>query len=146
VALAEAHDVVTREKWTSAPMREIISAALAPFCSEDRCTIDGPDQALRPKTAVSLALAIHELATNASKYGALSVDGGRVTVRWTAEAGQLELEWREEGGPRVAVPEKMGFGSRMIQRGLASELGGDVGLEFLPEGVRCIVRAPLPEI
>lgn len=146
VALAEAHDVVTREKWTSAPMREIITAALAPFCADNRCTIEGPDQALRPKTAVSLALAIHELATNASKYGALSSENGRVIVTWTATDGRLELEWREEGGPTVVAPGKLGFGSRMIERGLASELGGEVELQFLPEGVRCIVKAPLPEV
>lgn len=145
-ALAAAHDVVTREMWTSAPMGEIIAEALRPFCSDNRCTLEGPDVALAPKTAVSLGLAVHELATNASKYGALSNEGGRVVVRWSVADGQLEFVWQEIDGPPVVKPEKSGFGSRMIQRGLAAELGGKVELTFEPEGVRCIVRAPLPAV
>jgi two-component sensor histidine kinase len=94
--------------------------------------------------AVSLALGLHELCTNAAKYGALSVPVGTVRVGWAAEDGRLRLEWREAGGPRVAPPASRGFGTRMIERGLAAELRGEVKIEFEPTGVVCTIDAELP--
>jgi two-component sensor histidine kinase len=143
-ALAAAHDLLTRENWTSASLREVIADAIAPFCGDDRCMVDGPELRLNPKTAVSLTLAMHELATNASKYGSLSKEGGRIAVTWGIESGRLRLEWRESDGPEVRQPSGRGFGTRLIERGLASELGGKVKLSFDPAGVVCSIDAPIP--
>jgi PAS domain S-box-containing protein len=146
-ALSAAHDVLTRESWESASMLRIVEDALAPYAGEPgRFRLSGEDLRLPPKTAVSLALAIHELATNAVKYGALSLDGGFVAIEWTAAAGRLHFRWREQGGPPVAAPTRRGFGTRLIERSLAAEFDGEVRIEFRPEGVVCTVDAPLPEV
>jgi two-component sensor histidine kinase len=88
-------------------------------------------------------MAMHELATNAVKYGALSNETGRVEVRWTAENERLRIEWRESGGPPVTQPTRRGFGSRLVERGLAGEMGGSAQLIFEPQGVVCVIEAPL---
>ncbi len=144
-ALSAAHNVLTRESWTAASMREIVGDAVAPFCSDGRCRIDGPELRLNPRAAVSIALAVHELATNASKYGGLSSDTGRVEVEWKVEGDRLSFTWREAGGPPVSIPSKRGFGTRMIERGLASDLNGVVTLDFRPEGLAFAVVCPVPE-
>jgi PAS domain S-box-containing protein len=141
-ALAAAHDILTRENWTSASMREIIENALTPFCGDGRCRIEGADRRLNSRTAVSLALAIHELATNASKYGALSNAAGSLSIRWTEEADRLRLIWTEQGGPQVVEPSRRGFGSRMIERAFAGEVQGAASLRFEPDGLICEVDAP----
>jgi PAS domain S-box-containing protein len=143
-ALAATHNLLTRKNWETTSIEEVAVTALAPFCSRDRCHISGPDVRVSPQTAVSFSLALHELATNASKYGALSNETGKLWVCWTAGNGTLELSWREEGGPPVTPPSRRGFGTRMIERTLAAEFGGEVHLDFLPEGVLCTVVAPLP--
>ena len=143
-ALAAAHNLLTRKNWETATIADVAQTALAPFGSESRIEIDGPEVQVSPQTAVSLALALHELATNAAKYGALSNATGRVAVRWTSAGDRLRLNWREEGGPPVFAPDSRGFGTRMIERTLSSEFGGKVELEFRPEGVTCTVEAPLP--
>ncbi|HEY0626564.1 MAG TPA: PAS domain S-box protein [Allosphingosinicella sp.] len=145
-ALAAAHDVLTRESWCSASMRDIIEEAVALFCSDGRCSIEGPALRLNPRAAVSLALAIHELGTNAAKYGAFQSDAGQVAIEWKLMEGRLIFSWIERGGPKVAVPTRRGFGTRMIERGLAGELDGEVELSFDPEGFRCVVSAPAPKI
>ena len=145
-ALAAAHNLLTRKNWDTATIADVATAALAPFVPESRRTIEGPDVSVQPQTAVGLALALHELATNAAKYGALSRDTGRIVVSWTVTNGELRLEWREEGSPPVSAPEHRGFGSRMIERTLAAEFGGKVQLDFRPEGVVCTVVAPLPSV
>jgi two-component sensor histidine kinase len=99
---------------------------------------------LPPPTAVSLSLALHELATNAAKYGALSMVGGSIAVTWGVADGELDFIWREIGGPPVAPPTHRGFGTRMIERTLATEFGGTVELVFEPTGLTCRVTAPLP--
>jgi two-component sensor histidine kinase len=136
--------VLTREHWSSASLREIIGDAVAPFGGQNRFTIDGPQLRLDPRTAVSFALAMHELATNAVKYGALQGENGRVSVTWSIQSECLCLTWSETGGPRVASPSTRGFGTRLIERGLARELGGTVTLAFEPSGVVCSITAPLP--
>ena len=143
-ALASAHNLLTQRNWDDASIEDVAVAALAPFCPAGRRTIAGPNVNVPPQTAVSLVLALHELATNAVKYGALSNDHGRVFVRWTISGETLELIWSEEGGPKVVPPATRGFGTRMIERTLAAEFGGTVTLQFAPEGVRCTVVAPLP--
>jgi PAS domain S-box-containing protein len=149
-ALSAAHDLLTRENWETASMQKVIADAVAPYRGQsERFEIDGPDLRLPPKTAVSLALALHELATNAVKYGALSTNEGRVEIKWKVERQdgleQLRLVWREHGGPPVTVPEKRGFGTRLIERSLAAEFEGKVRIDFDPQGVVCTVLAPLPQ-
>jgi PAS domain S-box-containing protein len=146
-ALSAAHDILTRQRWESAPITALIGATVAAASADgERFELDGPDILLPPKTGVSLAMAVHELATNALKYGSLQSEAGHVSVTWTADGGRLRLEWRERGGPPVSPPRRHGFGTRMIQRGLAAELGGTVTMDFLPEGVVCRVDAPLPQV
>jgi PAS domain S-box-containing protein len=144
-ALAAAHDLLTQQSWQSADLRSIVEGVVAPYAGgSNRFAVEGPELALPPKVAVSLALGLHELCTNAAKYGALSVPNGEVRVIWAAEAGRLRLEWREAGGPPVAAPATRGFGTRMIERGLSAELRGKVEIRFEAEGVVCTVDAELP--
>jgi PAS domain S-box-containing protein len=145
-ALSAAHNVLTEQSWAPVSIVQIVADAVAPHAGgADRFEIGGPDLALPPKEAVSLALTIHELSTNAVKYGALSTPEGRVTLRWTAEGGRLNLVWQERGGPPVSPPARRGFGTRMIERGLAAELAGTAKIEFRPEGLVCTLEAPLPQ-
>jgi two-component sensor histidine kinase len=149
-ALSSAHNILTRENWEHAQLSEVIERSLAPFqrLRGDRFVVAGPDTRLYPKMAVSFAMAFHELATNALKYGSLSNEAGRVIVKWhihrASDGPRLKLIWREEGGPEVEEPKKRGFGSRLIERGMAAELRGTVKLEFLRSGLTCTVDAPLP--
>jgi PAS domain S-box-containing protein len=143
-ALAAAHNLLTRKSWEAASMREVVTEAVSPFCAANRVVAEGPMLMLPPSTAVALALATHELATNAAKYGALSNDSGRVSIRWTLDADTLTFVWREEGGPAVARVERSGFGTRLIKRTLAAELRGRAELDFEPAGLVCKVEAPLP--
>lgn len=151
-ALAAAHDLLTTENWESASLRQVIEkAGLGCGASAERLRATGPEVRVQPRTAVSIAMAVHELCTNAVKYGALSNDSGRVSVDWEVtrvgkDAGRLHLRWREEGGPPVAPPERRGFGTRLIERALATEMGGSARIEFLPGGICCTVEAPLPSL
>jgi two-component sensor histidine kinase len=95
---------------------------------------------------LALALALHELGTNAGKYGALCGDSGKVEIRWTTEGGRLRLEWKEQGGPDVQAPRGRGFGSRLIERGLASDLSGTAELHFEADGLRCAIDASLDAV
>ena len=148
-ALAKAHDVLTRESWEGATLRDIVEEALAAHraARAARFAIAGPDVRLAPRAALAIAMALHELATNAAKYGALSNESGRVRLDWRVGAGEsgpaLHLTWAEEGGPPVAPPARKGFGSRLIERGLAADLDGDVRLDFRPTCVVCTIEAPL---
>lgn len=147
-ALGEAQSLLTSSTWNSADIGVVIAVALAPHrSSEDQFVVGGPSIELEPSRALSLALATHELATNAAKYGALSRDGGRVQVKWDivpAEDGDhLSLEWREEGGPTVVSPKARGFGTRLIERALAAEFRGNVRIDFEDQGVICRLLAPM---
>ena len=147
-ALAAAHDLLTRNGWNAFQLDELLARALEPF-RIGRFDLSGPGVRLEARMAVALALALHELATNAVKYGALSNETGRVALDWhlvTRGSGpRLRLTWRETGGPPVAKPAGRGFGSRLIERGLGRELGGEVALEFAPTGVVCRIEMPLPD-
>lgn len=143
-ALSTAHNILTERNWEAASLVQIIEDTIAPHrVREDRIVAEGPDLSISPKIAVSLALALHELATNAAKYGALSVAAGRIEIRWRHEDRRLRLVWRESGGPPVEAPTSRGFGTRMIERGLAADLGGAVKIDFRPEGVVCTIDAAL---
>jgi len=113
----------------------------------ERMSLSGPMVQLPPNAAVTLHMGFHELATNAMKYGALSSGAGRIDVTWTidgaAEPPTLDIEWRESEGPEVTAPTRRGFGSRMIERGLSHEFGGECRLSFEPAGLACSMRLPL---
>jgi PAS domain S-box-containing protein len=143
-ALAAAHDLVVRQNWEPTPIKRAIEEAVRAFGGPDqRFTISGEEFLLPPHRSVTLALAMHELATNAAKYGALSVPNGRVAIRWTFSQEGLELLWEESDGPPVLEPKRRGFGSRLLQQGLARELGGSVDIHFRPQGLLCRITAPL---
>lgn len=151
-SMALAQDVLIRSNGDGADLHQIISQALAPYQqgdSPDRISATGPEVWLKG-SRTTLTMAMHELATNAVKYGALSVGSGRVAVRWRIEdaAGGKELliEWREQGGPPVTSPERRGFGSVLVERGLAAELRGTARIFFQPEGVVCEIRASLEDV
>jgi two-component sensor histidine kinase len=144
-ATARAHGLLTRHSWRGADLRDIALQELAPHAEVGSVQAEGEPVRLDAASAVSFAMAFHELTTNAVKYGALSRPGGRVAISWRREAGRLLLSWTETGGPPVEPAPRRGFGSLLIERGLAYELRGEARLEFLPEGVRCLVEAPLGE-
>jgi len=147
--LAAAHDLLTRQNWEGATMRDIAHDALATYeGAQARVSIRGPHVVLTPKAAISLVLVLHELATNAAKYGALSVAGGAILVEWTydRDSRAFTLQWREFGGPPVSAPARKGFGLRMVEKALSSDMSGKVTLDFAPEGVACTIEAILPEL
>ncbi len=152
LALAKAHSLLGGADREMVGLGDVIERILQPFGLRDqkaaRFTIIGEDVRLQPQAALTLAMVVHELATNAAKYGALATDAGRISVDWTLEPGpggnKVRLRWQESGGPPVVPPTRRGFGSRLIQRGLAQELGADVHLEYAPVGVSCRIVLPLP--
>lgn len=145
-ALSATHDLLSQSDWRAASIQELVRAELAPYLDEDegRIAMDGVEISLAPNEALSLGLAIHELATNAAKYGALSTAQGRVSVSWTLISPDVaEVLWEERNGPPVQPPTRRGFGIELIERIVAQELNSKVQLEFLPGGVRCRMRVPL---
>jgi two-component system CheB/CheR fusion protein len=149
IALSKAHNLLTSENWEGAPLRELLREGLEPYRAKGRAriAIDGPDVRLSPKSAVALAMAFHELATNAAKYGALSNATGRVSVSWhidTEQSDTLRLKWAESGGPLVQRPRRRGFGARLIEHGLSLELNGHAQLDFEPSGLICSIEMALP--
>lgn len=148
-ALSAAHNILTRESWEAASLQQIVEDAIRPF-GRGRFNVAGPALRIAPQAAVSLALTLHELATNAAKYGALSNEAGQVTIDWfvadTNGHANFTLTWREQNGPPVAPPTRRGFGSRLIERGLAGEVDGKAMVDFAPDGVRWTVSAPLQRL
>jgi PAS domain S-box-containing protein len=146
--LSKAHNILTETFWEKAALAEIAGAALEPFGLE-RIRIGGPDCEVHPKAAVSLSMVLHELGTNAVKYGALSSGEGHVRLNWgcheTPGSLRLRLVWEERGGPPVKPPERTGFGSRLIRRQLAMEFSGDVAIDYRPEGLACTMDLVLPD-
>ncbi len=152
IALSQAHDQLTRRHWRNADLRDIIVATTAPYLAsaQDRIVIRGDDLAIRPRTALTLAMALHELTTNAAKYGALSTPSGQVSVGWSvvreaSQPPQLHIEWREQGGPPVEAPSRRGFGTRFIEGSVAAELQGVARLNFDAEGLHCTMDIPLDQ-
>ena len=146
-ALSATHDLLTQSEWGTTPIAAVVDVELVPYASEEHeIRASGPDVELAPNDALSLGLALHELATNATKYGALAVEGGCVSVTWSLQAENLaRVEWVESGGPRVRAPTKRGFGTDLIEKIVAHELRHPVELEFAPEGVRCNLLVPVRE-
>jgi PAS domain S-box-containing protein len=152
IALSKAHDVLTRESWEAASLHQIVSEAMEPFRAhgEDRIKVAGPQVRLPPSMALAVAMALQELATNAVKYGSLSNETGRVEIRWrldrTNSPAHLHLRWQESGGPPVRPPSRRGFGTRLIERGLAGDLHGEAKIEFATTGLVCTITAPVPDL
>ena len=146
-ALGRAHELLTRGGWGNAKLSEVVGQALTPFCGAPGLTIavSGPGVALTPETAVAMHLMVHELAVNATKHGALSVESGRLDVSWSVDHGKaaLDFRWVERGGPPVKTPESRGFGSRLIEHGVVKDLGGRSQIQFDPEGLQFQMRTPL---
>jgi PAS domain S-box-containing protein len=149
IALARAHDVLTRESWEGAELKDIVGQAIAPYTSRDenRFHVSGPEIRLSPRMALALAMALQELATNAVKYGALANATGEIRITWDVEPAlpkpRIHLRWEESGGPPVRPPNRRGFGSRLIERSLSQDLNGIARIEFRPTGIVCTVDAPL---
>lgn len=145
-AFGRAHDILTASSRTRAPIGEIVNDALVPHRMDDtRFRVRGPDIMLGSQQALSLSLAIHELATNAFKYGALSNPDGSVDVAWDVDDA-FHFLWKESGGPRVEPPARKGFGSQLLQRVLAADFGGQVELRFEPSGLVCLLTAPREKV
>jgi two-component sensor histidine kinase len=146
-ALSSTHDLLTHRDWTSAPLRDVLEAEFAPYSksSDVRLDLSGPEVMLRANIALSLGLAIHELVTNAAKYGAFSVPGGKVSISWALNPGgnTVRLEWQEMGGPRVQKPNIRGFGSDLVEKLMARELNSEVRIQFKTEGVCCVLNVPV---
>jgi two-component sensor histidine kinase len=147
-ALGAAHNLLTRENWEKVSLEALAREVTASACDRsERVVLQGPEVALAPKAAITLAMALHELCTNALKHGALSVEAGRVELDWgEAGPGGLWLMWREWDGPPLEPPTRRGFGLRMIEQALAQEFGGQVTLEFRPGGLVCTLRGRLPPL
>jgi len=145
-ALSRVHRSLSEQSWDGITMTELVRLILTPHASPDRIRIDGEDVELSVATTLPLAMAFHELATNAVKYGALSVSEGELGVTWTSDDGLLQIEWREGGGPPVTEPEEEGYGMTLLKRGVPYELGGSVEFSFPRDGVRCRLEVPHPEV
>jgi two-component sensor histidine kinase len=148
LALSRTHDVLTREKWDSASILDIVAETIAPYtqgASRSRFRIEGPALRLPATIVLPLSMGLHELCTNAVKHGALSNQSGQVGITWdvSRDARELRLRWKESGGPVVYEPSRRGFGTRLVERILAQQLGGDVQLRFAPQGVSCELKIPL---
>jgi two-component sensor histidine kinase len=141
--------VLTERERGDADLLEVVEAALRPYAdARDRIVTDGPSVPLGGRLSLALAMVLHELITNAIKYGALSTSEGRVNVTWSAAPTQggrrLAMTWRESGGPPVTAPDRRGFGTRLIERGLAAQPGGSAQLRFEPSGLVCELQAFVP--
>jgi two-component sensor histidine kinase len=151
-ALAASHDLLVRESWYGASLGELIRSQLGGYLdgSSNQVSIDGPAIALKPEAAQNLGLALHELAVNAAKFGALSVPTGRVSITWrrreSSEGSALDLDWRERLGPKVKLRRKKGFGTMVIERNLARALDAEINMDFDPNGLHCHIVIPATQI
>ena len=152
IALSRSHDLLTRENWKSAGLHDLVQNALEPFGvaggRADRIVIKGENIRFPPQAALALSIAFNELATNAMKYGSLSNEKGSILIEWkienTPEGAQLILHWQENDGPPVTPPSRKGFGSGVIERGLAHELQGSAHIDYRRDGLFCTMNIPAP--
>lgn len=144
VAMGGAHDVLVGHNWIGGSVRELSQSALASFDDMGRMTLGGPEIEINAQAAIALSMILHELSTNAVKYGALRTPEGRVSLSWRVEGETFRLLWREEGGPPIGEPVRRGFGSRLVEMGLCA--GGSVQRRYPPSGFEADISAPLAEI
>jgi len=143
-ALSRAHTLLSESRWQGADLIKLVDEELSPYrTSTDKIVATGPHVSLRPVTAQILALALHELATNAAKYGALSSPAGKVRLSWELEAGTLRLQWVESGGPATQAPAAQGFGTKIITASVTSQLGGEAVFEWRADGLNCTLSLPI---
>jgi PAS domain S-box-containing protein len=143
LALSHTHDLLTRSHWEGADLHEVLEHETEAH-GRTRVLLNGPHVALKPSAALSLGMVFHELATNAAKYGALSAPDGRVTVDWSLdEDGRMRVVWREGGGPPASPPERRGFGSRLIERSVRHDLGGNITMDYGEEGLTAVMIFPV---
>lgn len=142
-ALGRAHGLLSESRWEGAELNRMVEDELAPYRGAGRVRIAGDQLLLPPSVAQALSVALHELATNAAKYGALSTAGGRVAIEWVLNDGWLRLIWQETGGPPVSPPKRRGFGSRVIERVVIAQLEGDVRFDWRSSGLLCAIAVPL---
>jgi two-component sensor histidine kinase len=141
LALSQTHNLLTETAWSGVALRELLKTELKPFLTSARVMLEGPDVNLTSKEAVALGMAIHELATNATKYGALHSNEGSIRIRWSI-GDELTLEWLEDCGRKIAAPSKEGFGTRLIRQTIVRELEGQVEQRFGETGVHVTIRVP----
>jgi two-component sensor histidine kinase len=146
-AIANSFDLLSRGTWQAAAFLPLVKRAVSPFSQDDRSqiTINGPDFPIKARAALAFSMALHELCTNASKYGALTTPDGRIIISWQLEQATqpaLEFFWEERGGPKVTPPQRSGFGSVLIEKALTSQLEAEVRLDYLPTGLKCFMRVP----
>ena len=150
VAIGCSHDLLIADDWHGASLRMLVEQQLGGHAERigEQIAIEGEDVMLKPEAVQNLGLALHELATNAQKYGSLSDPEGKVSIRWQfcEEASKLRLTWQENGGPPVAPPQRSGFGRAMIETVVSRALEGDVNLSFPPKGVRCVILIPSAQV
>ncbi len=146
-ALSTAHKLLATSRWEGADLRRLVDEEVAPYRERDseRVEVLGPAVLLPPAFAQTIALALHELVTNAAKYGALSVDAGRIRISWEAEPRRLILRWVESNGPPINQPSRGGYGTRVIKGGIEGQLGGQTNFEWLRDGLRCTLMVPYQE-
>jgi PAS domain S-box-containing protein len=144
-ALARVHTILSLSSWQGAKIGKLIAEELGPYCvgDEKQADFEGPEVELQPATAQTLALVLHELATNAIKYGALSSSSGRLKLVWELTQNDLEIEWQEKGGPLVNEPSFKGFGTRSVIASIEAQLGGRAIFDWLPEGLYCRLSLPM---
>jgi two-component sensor histidine kinase len=151
LALSKTHDLLTHADWTSAPLREVVNNELAPYQRRTgSIAIDGPEVELPARHVLALGMTLHELTTNAAKYGALSSEEGCISLTWSISHTdgctlQLSLTWREHDGPAVVQPSRRGFGTRLIMSSIERELAGRVKLDFGAAGFVCQIEVPLEQ-
>jgi PAS domain S-box-containing protein len=144
-ALAQTHTLLSESRWQGADVKRLVSEEIAPYRVSDRTRVqvDGPAVSLIPESSQSLALVLHELATNSAKYGALSVPEGTLAIHWSFADGTLALRWIEAGGPPVTPPKSHGFGTKIINASVKHQIGGNVAWDWLPSGLQCTIQIPL---
>jgi len=144
-AIAIAHDILTQTRWIGVGLRELVEKVLAPYRAEDRAiSVEGPPILLPARSVMPLSMVVHELATNASKYGALSQPHGSLTIAWTMDAQKaIKLTWQESGGPAVGEPTGTGFGTKLIDRVITFDLEGEFQMDYAPTGITCTLTFPL---
>jgi PAS domain S-box-containing protein len=148
-SMAAAHELLSTRQWMGMPMAELVRRELAAYASNSNTKMDGPEVMLNAEAGQAMAMVIHELVTNAAKYGALSTQAGHVSVRWYRQlngSAQLVLVWQETGGPTVEAPRKPGYGTGVIRDLIPYEFGGKGDLSFAPEGVRCRLEIPFDRV
>jgi two-component sensor histidine kinase len=152
-SLAKTHTLLTQRRWNAIAFRDILKSELEPYEQNERVSLSGPDFDLDAEIATTAGMVIHELTTNAAKYGALSTSTGRIEVRWTVDAAQdpdhdaeaqVTLNWRERNGPVVSVPKRKGFGSTLIERLIVRQFGGTADFQFAREGLAFRATFPVP--